>query len=1452
MKIYSILLFILVSLFPSSTVKEGPGTLNKSYTEDELYKTIGIIESTLPQVRGHAATLMFKGYLASVEARDSGKGNGVIVFYDVSDPTNPKRVATHDTENTRALFEGHTYGFSVINGRDIVFLLAKTGMQIWDWTDIHAIKHISTIQLPYMNEGDYANTSWWLTMQYPYVYIGGTNTGIAIIDAQNIEKPELVKRVPMSDLGGFPIGSLFACGNFMVCNTFDRPGISVLDISNPISPELIEVIKDEFGYSGLFNGGYFYGIGEKPTIWDMNDPYNVKKVSQYSGEKLGSKGGYGFIQDGYLHQGTSDGYAKIDISNPAQPKLIKKFNKEVPKRDYDGAHVVGNLVFMTCDHGTGSHIFPHQTEPDKMGPKVNFMSPKPNSLNNHPLSRIGLTFSDEINHHTPIGAIVRSQNGESIKGNWSTANAILNFTPSEPLAEGETYEVILPAGSVEDQIGNPMEKTFKAKFSTGTVVNDFKVALEPAKVIQRGDKAIFSVNASAGEELANIEYAWDFGDGSKLSSFSKEVKVSHTFPKPGRYPVVLHAKLNDERASTQLTQLVVKPLTKHTPKHSATIAYNKQSNQVWNVNPDNGTVSVVDGKTLELLAEIPVGEHPRTLSIANGWVAVAEQDMAKLYLIDAKTFKVKKIIMLPYGSQPYGVVLSHDAKKAWVASQALGQIFEVNCTSEKVKEIKKTGYSLRGLALDAEGRRLLATRFRSTDKGGEILSINLKNKKISQIELPIDTSTDSEDSGRGVPNYISQVVISPDGETAWIPSKKDNIQRGLASDGLRPTFENTVRTIASQIDLRSNKEVIAHRQDFNDKDMANAVVFSPKGNLVFVAFQGVNKVDVIDAYSGEQLTSIIKVGAAPQGLALNPNGTLYVHNFLDRSIASFDVSDILENGNGVGKKIGVVTTVQNEKLDAQVLVGKRIFYHAGNIKMSKDSYISCASCHLDGGQDGRVWDFTERKEGFRNTISLQGRAGTKHGALHWTANFDEVQDFEHDIRNAFAGEGFLDNSLTRKNFAYKHSSLGYPKKGQSEDLDALAAYVSSLTKVPDSPYRNSNGKLTKAGLRGKKIFQNLECTNCHGGKEFTDSPKGFVHNVGTWTAKSGQRMGQKILGFDTPTLKGVWATAPYLHDGSAATIKEILVDRNKEDLHGKVSTLSKSELNDLISFIKQIDENEPSAGENKLPKGENSHHLISQNEIAKDILGAVQSVKAIAPVSVKLPKDTSLGDAYAIQSVFDQYMTDTLGEITGYKMAFCSEASQKKWGIPAPVSGALHKQQEVKDGGIVKANTFIGFHIESEIAFVLKRDIKKKLTLKQLNWHIQSVHLGLDVPDLRYDRSKGKLTSVDVVAMSCGAHTYVLGKGRKPYGIDYSKITLNLKHDGKLVYEGKSTNVLGNPLEALLALSHQMLERGDYLKAGQVILAGSVAGAYMPAIPNRKGEYIAEGTGLAPVKLIVE
>jgi cytochrome c peroxidase len=66
-------------------------------------------------------------------------------------------------------------------------------------------------------------------------------------------------------------------------------------------------------------------------------------------------------------------------------------------------------------------------------------------------------------------------------------------------------------------------------------------------------------------------------------------------------------------------------------------------------------------------------------------------------------------------------------------------------------------------------------------------------------------------------------------------------------------------------------------------------------------------------------------------------------------------------------------------------------------------------------------------------------------------------------------------------------------------------------------------------------------------------------------------LGGPLLGLDPPTLLDLWATAPYLHDGSAPTLRAVLVDRNDAAQHGDLSALSDADLDDLVAFLLSLD-----------------------------------------------------------------------------------------------------------------------------------------------------------------------------------------------------------------------------------------------------------------------------------------
>jgi hypothetical protein len=202
-------------------------------------------------------------------------------------------------------------------------------------------------------------------------------------------------------------------------------------------------------------------------------------------------------------------------------------------------------------------------------------------------------------------------------------------------------------------------------------------------------------------------------------------------------------------------------------------------------------------------------------------------------------------------------------------------------------------------------------------------------------------------------------------------------------------------------------------------------------------------------------------------------------------------------------------------------------------------------------------------------MALLGRGGTKHGPLNWGGNFDEIQDFEHQLRDSFDGKGFIPDDVLQT--GTRNQPLGEPKAGLSPELDALAAYVSSLEHVNPSPFRNPDGSLTADAVAGKAVFEKLGCDFCHGGPDFTDSARGQLHDVGTITANSGMRAGQPLIGIDSPTLLGVWETPPYLHDGSAPTLRDVLTTNNATDLHGYVSSLVPGQLDQLIAYVLQLD-----------------------------------------------------------------------------------------------------------------------------------------------------------------------------------------------------------------------------------------------------------------------------------------
>jgi cytochrome c peroxidase len=118
-------------------------------------------------------------------------------------------------------------------------------------------------------------------------------------------------------------------------------------------------------------------------------------------------------------------------------------------------------------------------------------------------------------------------------------------------------------------------------------------------------------------------------------------------------------------------------------------------------------------------------------------------------------------------------------------------------------------------------------------------------------------------------------------------------------------------------------------------------------------------------------------------------------------------------------------------------------------------------------------------------------------------------------------------------------------------------YLKSLQPVP-SP-RLIKGRLSPSAKRGQKLFTRAGCADCHGPGSYTELQP---HDVGTRAGYD--RPSDK---FFTPTLIEVWRTAPCLHNGSAATLRDVLTTGNASGQHGDVSGLSSQAIDDLCEYV---------------------------------------------------------------------------------------------------------------------------------------------------------------------------------------------------------------------------------------------------------------------------------------------
>jgi YVTN family beta-propeller protein len=397
---------------------------------------------------------------------------------------------------------------------------------------------------------------------------------------------------------------------------------------------------------------------------------------------------------------------------------------------------------------------------------------------------------------------------------------------------------------------------------------------------------------------------------------------------------------------------------------------------------------------------------------------------------------------------------------------------------------------------------------------------------------------------------LNDIRISPDGEYAALTHIVAGFNRP-ATHVFRGWMNANALTIIDLEKMEVGKTVLL---DSFASGAANpwGAAWSIDGRTLVVAHAGTHELSVIDfskllaqAKSGvaehssfpirdQQANELpFLIGAhhrvklpkgdwGPRAVVIAGN-TAYVANYFSDTISAIDL--------GTAQVKPVSFALGPRQPMTEVRQGEFYFHDA---ELCLQGWQSCASCHPGGGRtDALNWDLLNDGIGNpKNTRSLLMAYQTPPAM-----SLGERKDAETAVR---AGIKYI-------LFSEQPDSVA----------SAIDTYLKSLEPVP-SPHL-VGGNLSPAARRGEKFFSKAKCADCHIPGLYTDL---LPHDVGTLA--SFDRSTDK---FYTPTLIELWRTAPYLHDGSAATVRDVLTARNSKHQHGKMSDLSNQEVDDLCEYL---------------------------------------------------------------------------------------------------------------------------------------------------------------------------------------------------------------------------------------------------------------------------------------------
>jgi YVTN family beta-propeller protein len=589
-----------------------------------------------------------------------------------------------------------------------------------------------------------------------------------------------------------------------------------------------------------------------------------------------------------------------------------------------------------------------------------------------------------------------------------------------------------------------------------------------------------------------------------------------------------------------------------------------------------------------------VGPRALALSPRAGILYVTGQRSSKLYGIDLASGSVKTAVNV--GSEPVGVLVAPDESAVYVACSNQGTVVRVDPASAKVTATGAItdGTSPAGVPIPAEpwalgwsldGATLYATHLVSP-RVSALDPVSLQEK--GTLSIPDVAPRADKRQANGQARGLYDVVARPgaSGEV-WVPHLM--LAVGTAQPDL--DFESTAFPTISvfhgdgELVTRLSTNAMAVPGDdgaFGDiVSGPRAVVFTPDGRWALMLDGASEDVLAVDADGRVEATLLHPLyaegqsrGHLQEGLVLSPDGK---HAYVDERNTG-DVAVIAVDATASAITLTVdgpaIPRLTMDPMPAAMRRGQLLFNTANSDlePVTKNHWIACATCHVEGRSDAVTWKF---KQGPRDTPSNAGGVSDT-GFLFRTADRRSVTDYWITVNEEQGGAfgGSIDGSGV---------ATAPTDPAIVQDLQDIQTYVNFAIPVPVPPQTDP-----ALVAMGQTIFESsvVGCTECHTGPAYTDSGAGNPtldltltvrrHDVGTCVTSGFPDVAHTDIAgdpreaclFDTPTLRGIASSPPYLHDGRAPTLRDVLeMTRGKM---GDISMLSPSDLDALVEYLRSL------------------------------------------------------------------------------------------------------------------------------------------------------------------------------------------------------------------------------------------------------------------------------------------